>query len=254
MKFIAFLIILFLSLPALAKSNLRIAMGGNYPPFHYRSQDGALIGFNVDFAEELCRHINSQCEMVIYPFDSIVSGLQAGKYDLIISSMSITKERKEHVLFSIPYYSSSARFVVPKIRIKEFLLEGLKKKKIGVQRATTHATFLRNKYPGVFKVVEYDSYETVYLDLYAKRIDAFLDDTITTKSLFLKRDKAQDYQFFGPYLNEAKWFGQGIGIALKKNNFKLKKTIDKAIVDMRKDGTYQKINRHYFSFDIYQNE
>ena len=67
----------------------------------------------------------------------------------------------------------------------------------------------------------------------------------------LETDAGKDYEFVGPGYTDAKWFGEGIGIAIRKEDDDLRKMFNEAIQGIRKNGAYQKINAEYFDFDVY---
>lgn len=85
---------------------IRIAFDVPYEPFEYRDDEGNLTGFEVELAEAMCEELDANCEFVIQAWDGMIPGLQARKFDAIMSSMSITPERAERVLFSEPYYNT----------------------------------------------------------------------------------------------------------------------------------------------------
>ena len=84
-----------------------------YAPFEYKDENGNLTGFEVELAEAMCEEMNANCEFVIQAWDGMIPGLLARKFDLIMSSMSITPERAERVLFSEPYYNTPGGWFGP---------------------------------------------------------------------------------------------------------------------------------------------
>lgn len=230
---------------------VRIATESAFPPFSFVNKDGQISGFNVDIAHAFCKEMKVECEIIVHDFDTIIPGLLANKYDAIISSMSITEERKKQVAFTDKYYQSGGRFVVSKDKAVDILVNGLQGKSIGVQRATTHANFLKDNYNKKVKVIEYDTTDNAHIDLFAGRVDALLDDTLAVASGLFNKEEGKQYQFIGPELTNPKWFGEGIGIAVRKDNAELVEMFNKAIKESRKNGSYQKVNANYFPFDIY---
>ena len=94
-----------------ADEPLKLGVDIPFEPFEYRLPDGTLAGFEVELGEEVCRRIQRQCEWVEQSWDGIIPGLMARKYDAIMSSMAITEERRQQVLFSEPYYSNPSVWV-----------------------------------------------------------------------------------------------------------------------------------------------
>ncbi len=126
---------------ALAQAkDLRVAIDPTYEPFTFKSGDGKPTGFDVDIALALCEQIKRKCQFVEQVWDSMIPGLQARKYDAIISSMSITDERRKVVDFTDKYYNTPSRIVV-KNGIKFDGPASLKGRKIGVLKASTQEKY-----------------------------------------------------------------------------------------------------------------
>ncbi len=239
--------------PAMAKDwkKIRIGVEGAYPPFSSTTSDGKLVGFDIDIAYALCAKIGAECTLVAQDWDGIIPALLARKYDAIIASMSITEERKKKVDFSNKYYNTPARFARKVGSGIEISKAGLAGKKVGVQRATTHDSYLTDNYGSVVEIVRYGSQDEAYLDMKAGRLDLLLADSIAMSDGFLKTDAGKGFEFVGPGLTDVRWFGEGAGVAIRKQDGALKALFNKAITDIRADGTYQKIQAKYFDFDIY---
>lgn len=239
------------SLEAKEWKKLRIGTEGAYPPFNEVGPDGKLKGFDVDVAMALCAKIGAECELVQQDWDGIIPALLAKKYDAIVASMSITEERKKRVDFTNKYYQTPARFVRKKGSRIEITKDGIKGKKVGVQRATIHDNYLTDNYGDAVEIVRYGSQDEANLDMLAGRVDLLLADSIALLEGFLKTDKGKDFEFVGPELRDKRWFGEGAGIAVRKEDTDLKEALNKAIAAIRADGTYDKIAKKYFDFDIY---
>lgn len=117
---------------------LRIAVEGAYPPFSEVTPSGQLKGFDIDIANALCAQMKTECTLVQQDFDGMIPALQARKFDAIVASMSITPERQKVVAFTERYYQTPARLVAKNGSKLELTPEGLKGRKIGVQRSTIH--------------------------------------------------------------------------------------------------------------------
>jgi arginine/ornithine transport system substrate-binding protein len=243
--------ILVLHTPAQAQDKVRIATEGAYAPFNFKAPDGTLEGFDVDIAKALCDRAHLDCTIVAQDWDGIIPGLLAKKYDAIVASMSITEERRKKVDFTDKYYQTPARFVERKGADIAVSKEGLKGRVIGAQRSTIHAQYLQDNYADVATIKLYDSQQSADRDLAAGRLDLVLADSIVLLDGFLDKAEGRDFEFVGPELKDPKWFGEGVGIALRPGDAKLKDALDKALAEIRKDGTYDKIDAKYFPFSIY---
>jgi arginine/ornithine transport system substrate-binding protein len=230
---------------------VRIGVEGAYPPFSYVTPEGELAGFDIDIARALVEAMGAEIQLVAQDWDGIIPALLAKKYDAIIASMSITEERKKKVAFSDKYYNTPAKFVCKKGAMNEFSRDNIKGKKVGVQRATIHDRYLTDNYGNDVDIKRYGTQDEAYLDLTAGRVDLLLADSIALSDGFLKKPEGKDYQFIGPDLSDKKWFGEGAGIAIRKQDTDLVELFNAAIKQIRADGTYKKIQDKYFDFNVY---
>ncbi|MFC1821823.1 ABC transporter substrate-binding protein [Thermodesulfobacteriota bacterium] len=230
---------------------IRIGTEGAYPPFNFIDKKGQLQGFDVDIAKALCKVMGTECAFVTQDWDGLIPGLLAKKYDCIIASMSITEERKKKVDFTGKYYMTPAKFVARKGSGITISKKGLKGKAVGVQRATVTENFLRDNYGDVVKVKSYATLDEAKMDLTSGRLDLVIADSVVLQGGFLETPEGKGYEFVGPGFADKKWFGDGIGIAVRKGDDDLREIFNRAIRKIREDGTYKKINAKYFDFDVY---
>lgn len=230
---------------------VRVGVEGAYPPFSSVTTSGELVGFDIDITKALCKEMQVKCSMVQQDWDGIIPALLARKYDAIIASMSITEKRKKKVAFSDKYYNTPAKFARMKGSGIEISKEGLKGKTVGVQRATTHDEFITGEFDDTVTIKRYGTQDEAYLDAVAGRVDLLLADSVAMDDGFLKTDKGKDWEFVGEDYTDPKYFGVGVGIAIRKQDTDLVEMFNKAINGIRTKGTYAKINAKYFDFDVY---
>ena len=235
---------------AQGNTKLRIGVEGAYPPFSEIGTDGKLKGFDIDIAMALCAKMKVDCTLVQAEFDAMIPALRAKKFDAIVASMSITPERKKSVDFSVKYYQTPARFVARAGTKLDISPAGLKGKKIGVQRATTHDRFASATFKAS-EIVRYSKQDEVFLDLASGRLDGTLLDSVAADVGFLKTPAGKGYAFIGPVYADPAFFGDGAGIAVRKGDDALRKKLDEAIAAIRADGSFKQIQDRYFAFDIY---
>ena len=229
---------------------IRIGVEGAYPPFSEVGPDGRIKGFDIDIANALCADLKAECSMVQQAFDGMIPALQARKFDAVIASMSITEERKRSVAFSDKYSSTAGRLVAKKGTTLQATPAGMKGKRIGVQRSTTHDRFATDTFKDS-EIVRYTGQDQVFLDLQSGRLDAVLADQVAINVGLLQRPAGKDFAFAGPTYTDPKYFGPGAGVAMRKGDTQLQGKINQAIKDIRANGTYQKIAKQYFDFDVY---
>jgi arginine/ornithine transport system substrate-binding protein len=230
---------------------IRIGTEGAYPPFNFIDENGKLQGFDIDIAKALCSEMAAECEFVVQDWDGLIPGMLAKKFDCIIASMSITEERKKKVDFTNKYYMTPARFAAKKSDVLSLFKTGIKGKTVGAQRATVSENFLRDNFSDIVKVKSYATQDEANLDLISGRVDLVIADAVVLLGGLLETEQGKDFTFVGPGFTDKKWFGDGIGIAVRKGEDDLREKFNKAIDTIRANGTYQKINAEYFDFDAY---
>lgn len=239
------------SVQAKVWKEVRFGIEGAYPPFSWTEPSDELKGFDVDMANALCKELQVKCKIVAQDWDGIIPSLLARKYDAIIAAMSITEERKKKIDFTGKYALIPNKFVAKKGTQIDFTKEGLNGVKVGVQRATTHDKYLTDNYGDSVRIVRYGSFDDAYLDLKAGRIATILGDAAALEEGLIKKAGGDGYEFIGPSLTDPKWFGEGFGIALRKQDKELTAKLDNAINSLRAKGIYQKIAAKYFAYDVY---
>jgi len=231
---------------AMAAEKLRMGIEAAYPPFNNKDASGNVVGFDRDIGDALCAKMKVECSVVTSDWDGIIPALNAKKFDFLVSSLSITEERKQAVDFTDPYYSNKLQFIAPKGVDFKTDKDSLKGKSIGTQRATLAGTWLEDNYGSDIDMKLYDTQENAYLDLVAGRIDGILADKYVNYE-WLKSKDGQNYEFKGEPVVES----DKIGIAVRKGDDALRTQLNTALKEIIADGTYKKINDKYFPFNIY---
>ncbi|WP_029709706.1 transporter substrate-binding domain-containing protein [Rhodoferax saidenbachensis] len=239
--------------PAPEAAVLKVAIDPTYEPFTFKTADGKPAGFDVDIANALCDQIKRKCEFVEQVWDSMIPGLTAKKYDVIISSMSATEERKQEIDFSDKYYQTPSRVVLKK-GSKFTDAASIKGKKLGVLKGSTQEKYaLDNLKPAGVVINSYEAQDQVYLDIKSGRLDGTVADFLEVTGGFLSKPEGAKYELVGPVLSDAKYFA-GVGVAMRKGEDKLKADINEAIKTIRTNGTYKTLNDKYFAkynIDVY---
>lgn len=230
---------------------LRLGTEGAYPPFNFIESDGTITGFDVEIGLAICEKMGVECEVVAQDWDGIIPGLLAKKYDFIIASMFITEERKEQVDFSDPYYLAAMAHVVPKgSDITEFTNEALADMVIGAQSGTTQADYATATYPDA-DIRLYPTQDEVNLDMASGRIDLQVGDYLPLLDWTTNTDDGACCEIAGDAITDPAFVGEGVGIALRQEDDDLRERMNKALAEIRADGTYKKINDKYFAVDVY---
>ncbi len=249
-------------------THITIATEGAFPPYNMHAADGSLTGFEIDYAHALCADMKVQCDIIAQDWDGIIPGLQAGKYDAIMAAMSITPKRQEVLAFAGPYVGSPTTFAISKdaggtlpmtgtpvsltdpgaARIAlEPVRQALKGKVIGVQVSTIQSDVANTYFKDSSEIRTYKTTQEEDLDMQAGRIDAIIGSQATLVASL--ENPAENAVLAGPLLRGGAT-GIGSGIGLRKSDPELKTMFDKAIADLKADGTTKTLSQKWFKVDI----
>lgn len=241
--------------PASQWPELRIAIDATYKPFTYKTEAGEPAGFDVDVAKALCDELKSKCVFVEQAWDGMIPGLQAKKYDAIISSMSITEERKQAVDFTGKYYNTPSCVVVKSALNLGAEAANFKGKKIGVLKASTQEKYAMGELqPAGATIVPYDAQDQVYLDIKSGRLDGTVADVVEVNGGFLSTPDGKDYACAGERVpvEFEKYFGAGAGVAIRKEDTALRDALDAGIKAIRDSGKWKEIaEKHVPGVDLW---
>ena len=244
-----------LSATAAGAQTLTIGSSADYPPWESVDANNEIVGFDRDFGDELCKRMNVTCTWANQAYDGLLPSLQVGKFDALISGISINAERAAMVDFSIPYADAPNAFAGPvggdlgPDADKDAMIAALSGLTIGVQSGTTHEQVLSAHFPDVDARI-YERPEQIVDDINAGRLDAGLME-MSAWEPFMADGEDNGLTYFGPQLSSADYeeFGNGQGVAIKKDS-PLKAEMDAAIASMLADGTLSELSQKWFGYDI----
>ncbi|RWM41159.1 transporter substrate-binding domain-containing protein [Mesorhizobium sp.] len=222
-----------------------------YPPFTSPDASGKWVGWEIDFIDAVCAEEKLDCVITPVAWDGIIPALTTKKIDLIVSSMSITDERKKTIDFSDKYYNTPTAIIGPKDQKFGATPDDLKGKVIGVQVSTVHAVYAKKHFTGAQEIKEYQTQDEANNDLAAGRLDAVQADSIALGE-FLKTDQGKGCcDLKGMVAQDDEVLGPGVGAGVRKEDTDLKDKINAGIKAIRANGKYDEISKKYFDFDIY---
>ena len=244
--------VMLLSGSAMAAEKTKVGFAPEpYPPFWIPSAQGDWTGWEVEFIEAICGEAKLDCELVPVAWEGIVPALLGGKIDVIMNSMRINDERRKVIDFSDSYYDMPTAVVAAKSDEIGVSPEGMGGKIIGVQVSTGQQAYANKFYASQASQIRgYNTQDEAYQDLAAGRIDVVLDRVITM-DLFLKSDAGQTCcDTKGTLPTDSATLGEGNGAGLRKGDTELKNKLNAAIATVQENGTYDRISKKYFEFDI----
>jgi len=247
-----------------------IATEGAFAPYNLVRPDGKLDGYEIELAANLCGRLKLECDFVATDWNSVIPGLQAGKFDAIMSGMSITPKRKEVTAFSLPYTQAPSTFAVMKdgplanlpdtgkrVSLDDKaatdaavadLAPALKGRIMGVQVSTIQADVLNTYFKGLVEIRTYGKTEEHDLDLQARRVDVVMASTNYFVST-LAKPGGEQMKLAGPLFVGGP-LGEGSAIGLRKEDTDLKAMFDKAIQQAKADGSMSALAIKWFKSDV----
>ena len=232
---------------------VRIGVDASYPPFESVAPSGQMVGFDVDLTRALCAKMNVRCVWIPQDLDGIIPALKAKKFDIIVSSLTVTDKRREQIDFSDRLFDAPARMIAKKGSPLLPTVESLKGKHVGVEQGSTQEAYAKAYWePKGVTIVPYQNQDQVYADLATGRLDAALQDELQADAGFLKTPRGKDFAWAGPEVKDPKTLGEGTAIGVRKEDGELKAKLNKALAEVHQDGTFTKLEKQYFDVDIFQ--
>ncbi|MFZ0066839.1 MAG: transporter substrate-binding domain-containing protein [Pseudolabrys sp.] len=227
-------------------SIIRFLTETDYPPFNYAGSDGAPTGLNVDLARLICEELKVACTVQMRRFDTLINALNTNNGDAIIASIAATPEMRSRVDFSDPYYRTPARFVARRdSTIEDVRPEALEGKKIGVVAGTAHEAYLKTLFTEA-ELHPYPDADAARFALKRGEVDLLFGDGVSLAFWLNGTDSANCCVFKGgPYL-ESRFFGEGVGIVVRRGNDLLRQAFNWALFRLWERGRFTDLWLRYF--------
>jgi polar amino acid transport system substrate-binding protein len=223
----------------------------DYPPFDYAGQDGNPTGFNVDLARAICEELHVTCTVQMRRFDTLFDSLNDNRGDAAIASISVTPEARARADFSDPYYRPVARFAARRdAKIDDVRPEAIEGKTIAVVAGTAHERFLRTLFTEA-EVKTYPSAEAARGALQRGEVNLLFGDGFALSFWLNGTDSANCCAFVGGPFMESHYFGEGIGVAVKRGNDTLRLAINWALFRLWEKGRFTDLWLRYFPINPY---
>jgi polar amino acid transport system substrate-binding protein len=226
------------SLNTITEGKLRVGSDIPYAPFEF-GRDPDYQGFDVDVVNEVAKRLKLKATFVKTPFDPIFRNLAQGRFDMVASAATITPERKQTVDFSVPYFPADQSLMVKRgSDIKT--TDDLAGKRVGAQVGTTGADYAKDKTKAE-SVRTYDLIDDAFKALQTGQVEAVLNDFPVSKYAERSKPELQVVQRIPT--------GEEYGLGFNKSDTKLRTEVNKALNEMKDDGTYTKIYKKWFEED-----
>lgn len=217
---------------------LVVGTDATFQPFEYKNAQNEYEGFDIDLVKAVAAELGAEkVEFVDTDFKGLIPGLQGKKFDMIVSAMYITDERKQTIDFSQPYFPGGLSIMVKNENDSIKTADDLKGKKVAVQIGTKSANFLKEKYPEA-KLVEVEKNVEMFLELESDRVDAVVTGMPAAK-VYAKQSKKVK-------VLDAELTQEYYGYGVRKENKEFVDAIDKALKTLKENGKQDEIVKKWF--------
>lgn len=225
---------------------IRFLTDSDYPPFNYFDEDNVLTGFNVDMARALCLELAAACDIQVRPWSELIPALRRGEADAVIASHAVSASLLKAVDFTDRYYYTPARFAGKRSTARlDVTPEGLEGRRIAVTKGTAHEAYLRT----FFRDSSIRAFETPQLArdaLVSGTVDLVFEDGVGLVFWLNGTASKACCEFKGGPFGEPKYFGDGVAIAVSREDSQLKGLINAALKRLRETGRYEELLLRYF--------
>jgi polar amino acid transport system substrate-binding protein len=227
-------------------AQIRFMTEVDYPPFNYAGPDGNPAGFNIDLAKAICDELAITCTIQMRRFDTLIPAIDQNRGDAVIASLAVTPATRALVDFSDPYYRGSARFVGRRdSNMTDVKPESLEGKKVAVVAGTAHEAYLKALFTEA-QLRTYPSADATRDALRKGEVDFVFGDGISLAFWLNGTDSAGCCAFAGGPFTESRYFGEGVGIAVKRGNDVLRQAFNWALFRLWEKGRYTDLWLRYF--------
>ncbi len=218
----------------------------DYPPFNFAASDGNPAGFNVDLARMICEELKASCTMQMRRFDTLYDSLAQNRGDAAIASIAVTPEARRRADFTDPYYRPTARFAARRNSgILDVTPEKVEGKKIAVVAGSSHEQYLRTLFTEAELRLFRDT-EGAREALRKGDVDLLFGDGYGL-SFWLNGESSEGCCVFaGGAFTESRFFGEGIGIAVRRGNEPLRLALNWALFRIWESGRFTDLWLRYF--------
>jgi polar amino acid transport system substrate-binding protein len=230
---------------------IRFLTDDDYPPLNFALADGSLIGFNVEIARAICEELHIGCTIQARRWDTLVDSLETGKGDAVIASIAASAATRARIDFTQPYYQTPARFATRKdSQLADATPATLTGKSVGVIAGSAHQSYLATFFPAAL-ATPFPNFAALHDALRAGKVEAIFADGLSLAVWLAGEDAGDCCVFKGGPFGESRYFGEGIGIAVRKEDAELRRAMDWALARLAAKGTYAEIYTKYFPIGFY---
>lgn len=230
---------------------IRFLTDSDFPPFNFYDEDGVLVGFNIDLARAICLELATSCDIKARPWEELLIGLNKGEADAVIAAHKVTAAATANADFTDRYFYTPARFAGSKTaKDVEVSPSGLDGKRIAVARGSAHEAYLKTFFRDS-PLALFENADLAREALVAGKADYVFDDGISLAFWLNGTLSRQCCEMKGGPFLEPKFFGDGLAIAVPKNDPEVRRLLNNALKRVRASGRFEELVQRYFPVRIY---
>lgn len=231
---------------------IRFITADDYFPFNFAQPDGSLAGFNVDLARAVCDELKIACTIQARRWDTLDSALGENKGDALIAALASTPQSREKMDFTSPYFVLPARFAVRtgKAPAEAATPEAMAESKVAVVAGSAHEAWLKRYFPRLTLASLPDA-EAARAALAKGEAGAVFADAAALAVWMNAPASRSCCSFFGGPFIDVEYFGEGLSIAVRKNNVALRRALDYALARLAERGVYAELYLKYFPIGVF---
>lgn len=227
---------------------IRFLTTGDFPPFEFRDPSGALVGFNIDLAREICGVLGVACTVQSWPWEQAANALADHQGDALIAGLALSDENGERFDFSSIYLMLPARFVIRDQAALAFSVQSLAGRNIAVRQGSSHAGFVERYIPDAKPLPFETEIEALEAVRYGEA-DAYFGDAM--RASFWLNDNPDCCTFTGEAYFRPDLFGAGLAIAVPAGSDAVRQALNSALVRLKRNGRLDELYLRWFPVSFY---
>ena len=229
---------------------IRFLTANGFPPFNFISADGRLSGFNIELARAICEVLEAECTVQMRPFAELATALAENRGDAIISGIAMTAENRKTLGFSDVYLRLPARFATRRDADFTAQPKRLSDKWVATVAGSAHEAFLHQFYRDS-RIITYPSPQVARTALKAGEVDAYFGSGMSLSFWLASQEADGCCRFLGGPFLDPYYFGEGLSVAVARDNGALKKAVDYALHRVYENGRYEELYLRYFPVSFF---
>lgn len=225
----------------------------DFPPFNFIDRKKRLTGFHIDLARAICEELNvlAKCQIQAVQWGDLQKSLENGDGEAIIAGLDVNANTRQKMIFTETYLSIPGRFITKSDKkLASPIYNSLFRKTVGVVQGSAHQKYFSGAF-GERKFAQFPTRQAAFNALKSQSVDAIFTDAISASFWLASQDAANCCAFSGGAYLSKDFFGNGLAIAVSKNNQELATGINYALKQISEKGVFKELYLKYFPLGLY---